>query len=471
MRTLRTRAVIATITLLLLIILSHRFWKYDHYPIIEFITEQTNAISHDKPSNSSLANRIQQFLRRPVLSYGDSVKWNSATCPDEGVNFDTGAVRRNDRQWREIPTSEILNWRSEIAEHLKIKERNHQEKVNSRSPPVGNRRGIVMGAGDRNAVIRARTNIRLLRSYNCTLPVEIFHFPSELSGNEKELLSEDSGHGKLSVTFRVVEEVQKGNGWAAFEIKGAAIQQSSFDEILYLDTDSYLLRNPEYLFETSHWTETGLLLWSDYTKSHKTNPLWRLVGQQCRNEYEGESGQLLISRSRHQDLLWLVEYFAIQHDVFYDFMGGDRDSFRAAALVLGKEWRGPGRLNAAAGVAMKDRPRGGGHTMLQADPEGRWMFVHANLIKHSRFPRPLWQTIHRAAEDRYEGSSTYGSIDPPNDKLGDGVKLHVDQEPRLVTTMVTFAGYDEALVVVEDWDAYEELRGFEEKWFEFGGEH
>ena len=278
----------------------------------------------------------------------------------------------------------------------------------------------------------------------------------------------------MKVTVRVVEGISKGTEWKAFQIKGAAIQQSSFDEILYLDTDSYLLRNPESLFQSQHWNDTGLLLWPDYTKSHPTNPLWRLLGQPCRNEYEGESGQIAISRTRHREVLWLVEYFALHHEEFYGFMGGDRDSFRAAALLLGRSWRGPKRLNAAAGVSLDGFPNGGGHTMLQSDMDGKWMFVHANLIKHSRFPpRPLWAKIHRVKNDKFGGTSTYGSIDEANAKLGDGVRLRVDAAPKMVSTMEPIEGYDneDRLVVVEDWDTYEELRGFEEKWFGFGGVH
>jgi alpha 1,2-mannosyltransferase len=37
--------------------------------------------------------------------------------------------------------------------------------------------------------------------------------------------------------------------------------------------------------------------------------------------------------------------------------------------------------------------------------------------------------------------------------------------------MSTFEGYNESLVVVEGWDTYAELKGFEDKWFAFGGEH
>jgi hypothetical protein len=233
-----------------------------------------------------------------------------------------------------------------------------------------------MAAGDRDAVIRARTNIRLLRSYNCTLPVEIFHFASELSKADTTLLSDLSqlavdGHSEseMRVTVRVVEGIEKGTEWKAFQIKGAALQQSSFTEILYLDTDSYALRDPSSLFATPAWSTRALLLWPDFTKSHPTNALWRLLGQPCRNEYEAESGQLAISRARHQDVLWLVEYFAVHHDEFYGFMGGDRDSFRAAARgrarsapLRRRAWRRRGvgpRAEAATRCCRRIRTGGG----------------------------------------------------------------------------------------------------------------
>ncbi|KUJ10285.1 uncharacterized protein LY89DRAFT_626740 [Mollisia scopiformis] len=447
-------------------------------------------LSNESPGGEGKTNLeaiLEDFVGRPLLSYDEAVELNSKTCPTAGVNFDANAVNGNVEKWRDIPSSQISDWRHSIASYLRHKQEDEKLKLESdplesqKGKEVKSGRGIVMAAGDREAVVRARTNIRFLKSYNCTLPVEIFHFSTELSAPDKSLL-EDLSQLELSpesqaeqsgmkVTIRLVEGVEKGNGWKQFQIKGAAIQQSSFDEILYLDTDSYLLRNPDYIFQSKQWKETGLLLWPDYTKSHPTNPLWRLLGQKCRDEYEGESGQIFISRTLHQDLLWLVEYFAVHHEEFYGFMGGDRDSFRAAALLLGKKWAGPGRLNAAAGIVMKDNPLSGGHTMLQADHEGKWTFVHANLIKHAKFPRPLWARIHRVAQDTFQAGTTYGDIASPNNKLGEGVKLHVSSTPRMISTMSAFEGYDEGVVAVEDWDLYEELRGFEEKWFGFGGVH
>ncbi|KAI9055048.1 hypothetical protein LZ554_000014 [Drepanopeziza brunnea f. sp. 'monogermtubi'] len=429
----------------------------------------STSTSTSTPANQSRVDVAQRILALPLWTYDESVEASTPSCPTKGVNFDVGPVRDNAQQWRDIPSSQIMKWRREIADYLQKKT---EEKATAPKRGHGGR-GIAMTAGDRNAVIRVRTSIRFLRSYNCTLPVEIFHFQSELSPADKELLSElqtsaegsDLDGGAGNVTFRVVEGVQKGDGWKDFQIKGAAIQQSSFDEILYLDTDSILVADPESLFESKAWEETGLLLWPDYTKSHPTSPIWRLVGQPCRNEYEGESGQMVISRSRHQDLLLVVEYMALHHDEFYGFMGGDRESFRAAALLLGKQWGGPGRMLAAAGA------EGVGHTMLQAGPDGQWMFVHANLIKHGMFPRPLWRQISRATQDRYAEGTTYGSIASPNDRIGEGVELRVQHESKLQTVMGTFEGYDDALVTVEDWDRYEELRGFEAKWERFGGVH
>lgn len=487
---MRTTRLIGTAALLVAIILFLLTWKRNEFTNYlpeegtEKVPEANNYFHSDETASIQLAKTIQDFVNRPILTYDETVKLSSESCPTEGVNYDKGAVEENEQKWRAIPSTQISDWRHAIAAHLYSKHREQQEKrhedpsvpSDGLGKEIKSGRGIVMAAGDRSAAIRARTNIRLLRSYNCTLPVEIFHFSSELSDSDKGLLEDlsqlsDDQKG-MKVTIRLVQGIQKGNGWKAFEIKGAAMQQSSFNEILYLDTDSYSLRNPEELFESKYWKETGLLLWPDYTKSHATNPLWRLLGQKCRNEYEGESGQIFIDRRRHQDVLWLVEYFAVHHLEFYGFMGGDRDSFRAAALLLNKPWAGPGRLNAAAGVVFPDKPNGGGHTMLQADMEGKWIFVHANLIKHSTFvQRPLWKTIHRVSNDKFVKGSTYGSVKKPNDRLGLGVRLHVDPTPRMVSVMEAMEGFDKGVVVVEEWEKYEELRGFEERWFKFGGVH
>lgn len=404
-----------------------------------------------------LETRLEAFLQRPIPTYNESLSINGKACPTQGINYDRNAVHGNAESWASIPNEQILQWRRNIVTNLEL-------RIPSSTSSQG--RGIVFAAGDAAAIKRVTTNIHLLQSYNCTLPIEIFHYASELSETEVQSLR-DLSTERQNVSVSLIHNMERGTAWKSFQIKALAISQSSFKEILWLDSDSYPLRNPESLFETEEYKETGLLLWPDYTKSHASNPLWRLLGQRCRDEYEGESGQIYIHRGRHEDLVWLIEYFAMNHDTYYDYMGGDRDSFRSAALLLGKSWRGPARANAAAGVVYPNDEAGGGHTMLQADPSGRWMFVHANLIKHTTFARPLWARIHRFGKDWYAKGTTYGVVEE-NEGLGNGVCVDVISEGGLKTRMFGFERED-GVVQVEEWGIYEELKGWEERWVAAGG--
>lgn len=48
--------------------------------------------------------------------------------------------------------------------------------------------------------------------------------------------------------------------------KAAAIINSRFNEVLYLDADNSVARNPEYLFEEPMYKERGALFWPDFWK-------------------------------------------------------------------------------------------------------------------------------------------------------------------------------------------------------------
>ena len=398
--------------------------------------------------------------KAPIWTLEEALLVNTKSCPSEDTNYDRNAIDENIRKWLEIDEENIFLWREAMKKHLAAAK--HEGKTGGR--------GIVMSAGDHAAMQRAGVSVSLLRSYGCTLPVQIYHYPDEaekISTNMVKLLK-DLGSEMFELTG-----VERGDEWKAYQIKAIAIQRCSFDEILYLDTDSYLVRDPTYLFESKGFKSTGAMLWPDFTKSHPSNPVWRLLGIPCRNEYEGESGQLMFNRFMHQEALHLAEFFALNRDPYFGFMGGDRDSFRIALLALGKTWSGPRRMVGSAGLSRRELP---GHTMLQADHEGQWLFVHANLLKHSAIPRDeakLWSTITRVRDDEFEGEFGYGSL-LGNEKLGNGVKVFVSPMPNMFTSMFPITPKDEKwheqLIVKESFpDASEALAQFEEKWFKYGG--
>ncbi len=230
--------IIASGIIILAIIFSYYSWNAvetpTSLPAATALPKGSDTIFQEsfKTKLAELPQAVQDFMHRTILSYDESVAFNNKTCPTEGVNFDEGTVKKREREWRYIASSKISDWRQDIAEHLYNKQKENQEKKASESSlteggeeqeAMGGR-GIVMAAGDHAAVVRARTNIRLLRSYNCALPVEIFHFPDELSTPEQSLLEELSsleqrseeqpvGHSGMNVTIRVVDGVQKGDEW------------------------------------------------------------------------------------------------------------------------------------------------------------------------------------------------------------------------------------------------------------------
>jgi alpha 1,2-mannosyltransferase len=223
MRWLQRRLIALLAVISLLIIISFLSWKQSEFP--DYLPEEAHKYFHpdetQKTTPRPLDHVIQEFVQRPILTYDEAVQLNSPGCPTEGVNFDQGSVRENEQKWRNIPSTKISDWRHDIAAYLQKK--NVSKSSEAKHGQGGT--GIVMAAGDHDAVIRARTNIRFLRSYNCSLPVEVFHFPNELSEPDKSLLSDDqeledgASHGgsNIKVAVRVVEGIEKGNGWKAFE--------------------------------------------------------------------------------------------------------------------------------------------------------------------------------------------------------------------------------------------------------------
>lgn len=55
------------------------------------------------------------------------------------------------------------------------------------------------------------------------------------------------------------------------------------------------------------------------------------------------AGIMLIDKSRHLDVLNLVEFMLHNHEEYYNFSDGDKDLFRFAMLALRKRWAVPGR--------------------------------------------------------------------------------------------------------------------------------
>ena len=126
-------------------------------------------------------------------------------------------------------------------------------------------RGVVVCGGGDVYFACAWVCIGMLRRLGCTLPVELWYRgPSEMNAHMLELMSA-AGVVCVDAYERARRDpVRRLDSW---ELKPFAIAYSGFEEVLYLDADNVPVQDPELLFDTAGYEETGAVFWPDrYTR-------------------------------------------------------------------------------------------------------------------------------------------------------------------------------------------------------------
>jgi hypothetical protein len=162
-------------------------------------------------------------------------------------------------------------------------------------------RGIVTTGGNADTTARLITLLRFLRNeYHVTLPVEVWAFPGELKQGSDQWRDIEALNGQIREVPESYHLVKDTGAWKNFQIKGLAIALSSFQELIYLDSDNIPLRDPTCLFETESYTKEDsgkAVFWPDLSKDHVDNAIWRVMGTPCTlDDFTFESGQIVIDK-------------------------------------------------------------------------------------------------------------------------------------------------------------------------------
>ncbi|KAI8799949.1 mannosyltransferase putative-domain-containing protein [Cladochytrium replicatum] len=254
-------------------------------------------------------------------------------------------------------------------------------------------RGIIIYVAKPFQLQFLEAHIALLHRYNSTLPVEVWSFKDESIAKHKEHRERilKLSTKKIRVSMRAVDTdnnylvLRRGNDDRAFHIKIGAILNSRFREVLAVDVDAFPMRNPEELFDTEEYKRDGSLMWSDYWKTHKDNPAWRWMGVPCVDEWEQESGMIVLNKPRTWRALHLTYHLSENEHLrwWHRFLHGDKDIFRYAWRASQtpshrvRHWLAPG------GRFINNRFCG--QVMMQAHPAtGELFFAHVNLFKDVR---------------------------------------------------------------------------------------
>src|SRR5262249_46380915 len=153
------------------------------------------------------------------------------------------------------------------------------------------------------------------------------------------------------------------------------ILHSSFKEVLYLDADNFPLVDPEFLFSTEPYLETGSLFWPDrYLGRDQGIPwlkreAWQMLRIPFRDEPEFETGQLLIDKEKCWYPLLLAMHLNEHSDYYYYYFYGDKDTFHLAWKKLGFEY---------GLVPYPNKSLSNDALIIQHDLNGQPLFQHRN---------------------------------------------------------------------------------------------
>lgn len=252
----------------------------------------------------------------------------------------------------------------------------------------------------------AITSILMLRKTGSKLPVQVF------LQNRKEYEIEicEDYLPTLNAECFVLEDFLREEAPFSithYQLKALSILFSSFETILYLDSDCMPLRNPTEMLAAEPFTSTGLVIWPDYWIATEDPVFYKIAGlydfPKKVPALSSEAGEILISKNQHIKSLLLASYYNVfgpSH--FYPMLSqgaageGDKETFMAAAIVLGNPYyRVRTKVGTAGyhdeggefkGGAMIQHHAGDDYIKLHAKSSNgttpiRPFFLHANMPK------------------------------------------------------------------------------------------
>jgi len=313
---------------------------YEH----ETILASPTFTYYTRPKSALLAEqgKFWQLFRADLEQYGPNVF--PLVHPEE-TELDIGFDPTNHRSRPDFLTMSVAQWETMGASHAafieKIRSRQYELPYNSST------RGIVTTAGGPYLPV-ALVSIRMLRETGSLLPVEVFlstwsEWDPVICGtilptlNAKCLVLQD--------VFDYDKSTRKSN-INKYQYKIMAILFSSFEDVLFLDSDCFPIHRATDLFDSEPFISTGLVLWPDFWFPSESPLFFEIAAIQAPKIYERastEAGEILYSKRKHELGLLLAAYYNYYGPKYYyplQSQGapgeGDKETFLWSAVALGE---------------------------------------------------------------------------------------------------------------------------------------
>ncbi|KAI5307295.1 hypothetical protein KEM56_000579 [Ascosphaera pollenicola] len=187
-------------------------------------------------------------------------------------------------------------------------------------------------------------SLHMLRQTGSTLPVQVFlqnssDYDTPLCRQVLPLIN-----ANCIPLDKIFEASKPEKELVNYQYKIFSILFSSYEDVLFLDVDNLALKNPDVLFESEVFAETGLLMWPDLWKKTYSPAYFDISGRDIPEKINGpsaDSGQLLVSKKSHTKALLLAAYYNFYGpNIYYTLLSqgepgeGDKETLFSSASLF-----------------------------------------------------------------------------------------------------------------------------------------
>jgi alpha 1,2-mannosyltransferase len=188
-------------------------------------------------------------------------------------------------------------------------------------------------------------SLRMLRRTGCNLPMEVFI--DDWSKYDSKVCDTvlPSLNARCVVMSNIYDTVRFAKQPDHYQYKIFAILFSSFQHVLFLDSDAFPAYDPTILFSTPPYTTHGLVTWPDFWAQTISSHFYHIAAIPevlPMARLSTESGQLLLNKDKHRESLLMMVYYNYYGPEYYYILlsqgspgAGDKETFVQAALAVG----------------------------------------------------------------------------------------------------------------------------------------
>ncbi|KAF3009513.1 hypothetical protein E8E13_004148 [Curvularia kusanoi] len=346
---------------------------------------------------STFSSGLEDFWRDLATALEDArpdcdpIKVQDGHPTNEETSFDPQNISK-------LPPSRLVNF-TDDQERILFKS---HYRMRTASKHLA--RNLLFSKGERGIVTTANAkyipiflvSLRMLRRTGCDLPVEVFiddwsKYDPVIC--ESVLPSMNAACVVLSEIYDTASNARKPT---SYQFKLFAMLFSSFQHVLFLDSDAFPAHDPTDLFTTAPYTTHGLVLWPDLFGLTISEHYYHIAGipyESPSARLSSESGILLLDKEKHRESFMMMMYYNYYGpDYYYPLLcqgshgAGDKETFVQAAMAVGAPWYQV--KSGVAGLGFFDNKDYRLSGMSQMDPRTDYLYVPPT--KNHIHPADLW---------------------------------------------------------------------------------